>query len=739
MMFWNRSHFDPFDSEDEKLKRLEEQLREVGKTQLSIKQQKALKQQLFTALQHNELQKQNSFQQEGALNFQSSKTKEEEFLPQNLRILGARVEEVGQKTTLSLPETVKIKERLLSFIHTSRWLGLSFSPFKSLRFWKVALSSAMLFFFVVTSVLIFPFQVPLTYAARLTYVDDFSGQVFVLRGGQLLPVKKDFALQEGDVLITKDDSFVTVRFFDDSVSRLDSNTQLEVNRLYSEPFNPVATQVELTLQNGHIWSRVLNLIDHDSHFMVSTDDAAAIVNKKAAFDLQTHVYNTTLSVFDNVVDFALGSNFTSQTRPVLAGFQAQVSQQNGANVTKIVPVAQGVPMDKADIQWVQSNLQKDEIHTQMLAQENKKDIEDGSGNTTASLQANVDNTDGSKPLSNPLIEQDRQRFLAEYTRLLLGETYLMRQQGREGMQLVLEFEATVRSIMVHYPDYQKNDPLNANLLLSFIQSKIEQQRKDLATLLPGDSLYDVKEELDNTQLFLVSSDVDKAEMQISQSEDKLLEVQDLVEKGNFDEAKLVLVRYQRQLDNLVLKVTSDNASELQDKLVSLFDQQIEQIKVLTAIEKSIYLNQPDLLQMIRAMRQELLQKLMNAMEKVNSSLPLDLIQELRDLLQTYMDNGAYDHAFITMLNRMLMKYGGNAAPLGGKLPSELGVLTLVEDPATPSVQSGDAQSQQVEPSSSSAPAPLKSNDPNQNPSLTQETQIHSKDQKNVQCGGAQSC
>lgn len=663
MKFWRRRQFD-----SSEIEQLEQQLWKVGAAKLPVKKQQSLKRQLFASIEHQ--------QHEGA-----------DLLPQTLRNIGEQVKEVGTSTMLSNPERVKMKERLLSFIQRTNWLGLAFGPFHGLRlarFFRLATSSALLLFFVMTSVFIFPFQVPLTYAARLTYIDDLAGQVYVMRSGKLIEGKKEFPLQEGDVLITKENSTVTVRFFDDSVSRLDSNTQVEVKRLYAEPFNPVATQVELLLEDGHMWTRVLNLIDENSHFMIATPGTSAIVTKKAAFDLQTHVYSTTLSVFDNVVDFAMDHGYPSDTRPVLAGFQAQVLQENGASVTKIIPVAEGMHGNREVAQWIESNLRKDKVHTQLLAQENHQALEDTSA--MADVLQTTDDLQDTKKLANEAIEAERAHFLDAYKRLMLGQTYLMRQQGREGMQLVLEFGSTVRSIMVRYPEYRQQDPLNANLLLSLIQAKVAEQRKDLATLLPGDTLYPVKEEMDNVELYLAGSDVDKAKVQLSQSEDKLLEVQDLLEKENFEKAQAVLVRYQRQIDNLVLKVNSENASELQDKLVSLFDQQIEQIKVLTAIEKSLFETQTDLLKQVRDLRQQVLKKLMNALEKVNGDLPVSLIQELRDLLQTYMDGGAYDESFVELLNKMLVKYARNDVSTQKKLPSELGLVTIIEEDATREVQ-----------------------------------------------------
>lgn len=712
MTFWKRKKTDPAE-----LEQLAQQLRQMSEVELPVKEQQALKRQLFSVILAG-----REAGEEAAVR----KEKQPELLPQSLRILGTRMEEIGAKTMLSIPQRAKMKERILLFIRKTDWFGLAFGPFRSLgmpRLLKTAVSGAMLFVFVVTSVFLFPLQVPLTYAARLTYIDDFTGQAFVLREGKIIEAEKFFPLYEGDVLMTGQSSSITVRFFDDSVSRLDANTELEVKRLYSEPFNPVATQVELSLADGRIWTKVLNLIDENSHFSVSTQNTSATVTKKAAFDLQTHVYSTTLSVFDNVVDFTLGSDYMNQSRPVLAGFQAQVSVENGTSVTKIVPVAEGLQGDKETARWIEANMKKDKLHTEMLVEENSKALTADSGMADLLQQDEVLNND--QQLTNESIEQERLHFLDAYQRLILGQTYLMRQQGKEGMELVLEFNATVRSIMVRYQGYKQQDPLNANLLFSFMESKISQQRKDLATALPGDPLYPVKEQLDEIQLFLAGSDVEKAGMQLSQSESKLLEVQDLIEKGQYEQAEAVLVRYQRQIDHLVLKVNSGNASELQDRLVTLFDQQIQQIKVLTSIEKSLFETQSALIEHVRALREQLLTKLMSAFEKVEGGLPLGLIQELRDLLQTYTDSVAYDESFAKLLNKMLREYGQDASGAEGKLPTELGIVTIVEEDATQDVQS------EVSAGEGSEDALSGEN------SLRQET--HAQNPTQQSCGGSQQC
>ena len=666
MQIWNFFH----NEDHQEVKKLVGRLKEFSNIKMGRRDERKLKMSILQAIQQ-------------------APSPSVELLPSPLRRLADSISSIGKRTQLSMPQKMRLKNAVMAFVKRASVLKLAFVRFPNMRFLKIAVSSALLFLFVVTTIFLFPLQVPLTYASHSTYFEDVQGQVYVLRDGSFLAASKDFSLQEADVVITKDNSSATIRFFDDSVSRLDSNTQLELKRLYTEPFNPVATQVELLMEDGHMWARVLNLVDNDAHFMVSTSRAVAIVTKKAAFDLQSHLYVTTLSVFDNVVDFASGNTFPLGTKPVLAGFQAEVSQENGAGSPTIVPVAEGIQGNAKIAHWIESNMEKDKIHTEAVVAENEQTFVDNS--TIADVLQKPSDVGGDKPLSNPAIEQHRQQFLDAYKRLLLGETYFMRQQEGEGIQLVVEFENVVRMIQHSLNKLMVSDPLNVDLLHSFMEAKIGQQKKDLATLLPGDPLYPVKEQIEETELLLAGSDVERTQIQFSQMEDKLIEIQDLIGSAKFDQAGELLKRYQRQVDSLTLKVNSSNAGEFNEKLVSLLDQEVDQIKELTSIEKSLFESQENLITEVRKLRGDALEKLMGAFEAMKDYVPVKLVQELKDLLQTYLDNGAADHEFVDMLNKILLKYdrSGSSSKYSDstKLPSSLGMVMIVEEDATPSSQS----------------------------------------------------
>ncbi|MGL5830621.1 MAG: hypothetical protein ACRCZE_00555, partial [Candidatus Altimarinota bacterium] len=118
------------------------------------------------------------------------------------------------------------------------------------NFWKTVQAPVATFVLFVVGLGILtvsPLEMKLTKASKWTFLEEVRGEVYVNRDGQILAVDKNFALEEGDLLITRADSFVVVRFLDDSVARLGANTSLEVKKLYVAPENMSRTQVELSL------------------------------------------------------------------------------------------------------------------------------------------------------------------------------------------------------------------------------------------------------------------------------------------------------------------------------------------------------------------------------------------------------------------------------------------------------------------------------------------------------------
>lgn len=593
------------------------------------------------------------------------------------------IQELVDGLRLPVATNAVLKKRVMRVVENSDMPDLAFGLLQKPGYFRSVFASVLLVVMMFGTLVLMPFQTPVTFAAKLTYIEEFYGQVYILRNGQNLPAKSQLSLQEGDIIITKDKSFATIRFFDDSTSRLGQNTYIQLRRLYSEPLNNNSTQIEVAVNQGRLWTKVLNLVDEQSHFIVDTAQGSVTATKKAAFDVQVQPMHSTLAVFDNVVDFSAKSSLPHQIKPIVAGFQADVSPDN----LKTAYISL-VPQDGANADsnlWVQSNLERDKEHSVKIASEKEDHLNPMTPTTGATdvLNVNADLENG-KPFANVDLERQRLAFIENYKALLQGEKLLLQHQDIDGMKLVFQFRSGVQSFMDAYSNLSKVDAANTEVLRTLMQSKIGKQYKDLVTFLPGDLLYSAKEVIEETQLFLAQNNIDQTLVSLSQAEEKLLEIQGLLGKKDLAMADRVLQRYQRQIDDFVLKINGDDFTQLKDELSNIFDKQIEQIKVLAAIEK--LLNDPDqakFLAEIRVVRRSVLDKLITALQKLPQAVPASLIQELKDLLQMYLSQTVRDDESIAKLNKLLETDNKDSQQTTeeqaqSKVPQNLGVVTLVE-------------------------------------------------------------
>ncbi len=577
--------------------------------------------------------------------------------------LGQRLNQVARRVELPPAARVFMKEKLLAFIEKTAMLGFAFGK-KQRRYFREFLSAALLFCFIVTAVFFLPLhKIPVTFAHE-TYIQEFSGEVSILRNGRVYPAQKDFSLQEGDILLTGSNSLASVHFLDDSTSRLGQDGHLQLKKLYSQPENPVLTQVEVLLGKGRLWTRVLNLVDEHSRFVVDSDKMRAVVTKKAAFDMDVQPTKAVLTVFDNVVGLS-AKNSSSDQKPILAGFQAEVASDSTTKKTTVVAIDQKSYL--AEHNWFTTNLQQDQSNDQKLVAEKVDSLEVHSGLKTgeAKLSQPVrENNIDSQSLADPELEVQRLNFLQNYHSLELGESLLTHpQQAKDGMGLVLQFHDVATNLLTRLPDLEKKSPEGPKLRV-FIQTKIAKQRKDLATFLPGDDLYPAKKVIEETQLFLAHSEVDRTLMRLSQTEDALFELQDLVRAGKIEQGTKILNLYKTGIDQFVLKINDDNLDEFKQKTAELFKHQFEQIKILTGIEKSLQSllpQQQNFLFAVRKVRTELLQKFIASLAILPQSVPRQVIADLKDLLQTYMVQADRDQFFIELLNKLLVSRGAGTA------------------------------------------------------------------------------
>lgn len=68
-----------------------------------------------------------------------------------------------------------------------------------------------------------------------------------------------------------------INFFDDSVSRLQEKTVLEIKEMDINPVNQMETKILFRLDAGEVWNKVTKIVTQESSFEVETYNTIAAV------------------------------------------------------------------------------------------------------------------------------------------------------------------------------------------------------------------------------------------------------------------------------------------------------------------------------------------------------------------------------------------------------------------------------------------------------------------------------
>jgi hypothetical protein len=571
-----------------------------------------------------------------------------------------RIQAVSAGRMLSNSQRKLIYEDVMQSVSEKAWSWRS--VFWAFRSWRAGVASFLIFFFALASFTVAPFELRVTRASKWTFLEKVQGDVFVNRDGRLLSVDEDFTLEEGDLIFTKGESFVTIRYLDDSVTRLGENTSLEIKKLYVRPDNAVQTEVELSLLGGYLWASVYNLINNQSSFVIETGNARANVSNKASFEMKSLADTTTLTVFDNVVDVSNKKRATN-IRPVVAGFKAEVKGEP----VYLASLPSDIQIEKNSKQadkWVISNLDLDKKHQEKLMKENLEFAASSVASDSALVGVLADFKDTTKSLfANAEIEQARQRFLGVHLGIIKAQELLTKadsanQLRRQAVPLMLQYKTAIKEIMANFADLQNKDSEQASKLLAKMKEEVDLQRKALSLVMPGEKLYMVKEAVNDGGFYLAVDAAQKAGYLLDRAKNRLLETQTLIAKNDLKGAEAAFRNYLRNLDDLVKAVEQSQKSEIEGSLFALIDEQIKQFKSLNAIESELLgKNDTKLSVLVSRVKLDSAEKLVDIVRTYRkNSIPFRVVMELRNTIEEYFKYSPVKLAMQAKLDQVLNAY-----------------------------------------------------------------------------------
>lgn len=438
-----------------------------------------------------------------------------------------------------------------------------------------AFSSVLAFVFVFTVLFNFTFRIDRVEASVLTVLESMSGEVLVVRDGKEISAAAGFVLKADDIIATGSDSKAEIRFLDQSVSRLDENTEIKISRLFVNPLNKTETIVEVIVHHGRIWARVINLINNLSRFQVKANNTVAVAKKKAAFDVSVSSKGKAkVAAIQNKIDLVVATDRKVMETTLVNGFSAET------NAT-ITPVKIKGTTDN----WVSDNLAEDKVYIESIKQGVKDQIRDQVQLLPGNPFYPVKELSKATKIVLTFDDLERQKMILMKAAENMDEAGLLVEKGdkEKAKTLLLQFQSDINGVLDYVKQAETTDPAEAVELQTRVNELLGIYEKRMAVILPDDALYQVKMAVGETKIIATTNPVQKTEEKLSQASDKLLEANDLVEKGDTASATVQVKAYSSGLSDVISDVKNLTVDDQGRAVSALLDTKAEALKVLSAI------------------------------------------------------------------------------------------------------------------------------------------------------------
>ena len=90
-------------------------------------------------------------------------------------------------------------------------------------------------------------------------------------------VTEPIEVSQGDSIQTNQNSKAKLVFFDNAEMILDQNTEIVISRGFIDKNSPLLTRIRIKLEQGQVWSRLLELLHPDADYSVEADNVVATV------------------------------------------------------------------------------------------------------------------------------------------------------------------------------------------------------------------------------------------------------------------------------------------------------------------------------------------------------------------------------------------------------------------------------------------------------------------------------
>jgi len=398
---------------------------------------------------------------------------------------------------------------------------------------------------------------------KATVIADIQGNVYVVRDGKRIVAYENMELKERDIISTDNESRASIQYLDDSVSRLDEDSSVVVNKLFSHSKKKTFTVVEVEVVRGDVWNKVVNLVDDGgSHFKVRANGVSTRVSKKAAFnvtadedsgDVKVKVLESTVNIENENVH--LGDE--SGMKNVSEGYEAIVEMPQKMNSKKEIVIDRNVE-NVSEKKWIAMNLVKDEDYVKKIVKKDKQQRKKiiGSLPHDALYSVKQIKSDVTVLFAGGKIKKEKLKFEIAHRRLEEAQVMLGEGDFEGAEKLLDEFKGKANKFSEFIDELEESDPKQALDLKIELNDRIDGSIKELEIISEADPLNKVKQVLRETDDLIankVEESVNIVEVGHGKKQDESDPVEDdvLVIDHSVEKQIKPVVKVKRRLKNVV--------------------------------------------------------------------------------------------------------------------------------------------------------------------------------------------
>lgn len=360
------------------------------------------------------------------------------------------------------------------------------------------------------------------------YVAELKNKSLIkkVNSEEWVPIKNGIEVIEGDKIKTESEGEVTIIFYDNSIVHVDSDTELTIKKASIDQENYTNDSINLKVDSGRVWSRILQLMDKSSSFQVESSNTVATV-RGTAFDFHvTPEKNTEVSVVENEIEVMVFQEEEGKERKVIK--KAFLAEETETIIPKKWISENDIEInettkEKTESEWFDDNFKKDEKYEEEIFNKKRKELRKTAKILPGSklYKANK-GKEGLMLLAAKSSPKKFHALIADLTKTRLAEVQILVDNRK--IESAKNALSEAEKLLTRYQEEIKKEEFKK--FRYQIKNQIELQQRLMSKATTEDEAFEIKKRLEELEAVLVlKEDKDQFFSRIRHLENRLEEDQ----------------------------------------------------------------------------------------------------------------------------------------------------------------------------------------------------------------------